>query len=116
VYAPDTNLPADFIGHRVVMSIGSAAFDVWISGSAAGTLIHNGGAVQPVTYWDRKSFPYHVKFRFQATEAAYWFDLYYTTPTAGRCVGYILYYGNWYYLNEDKESSTGTFTDERLNP
>lgn len=112
VYTPNTNTLEDIIGHRIVATVGSDVFDMDIDAINSGTFSLNAGTVQSVSYWDQKEFPYHLKFRFQATGyVPFWFDLHYVTPTNGRCQSYYLdsYFG-WQKID------TGTFTDEDLNP
>jgi len=112
VYTLDTNMTIDVVGHRVVATIGTNVFDVSFSEPDAGLFFYNGGTEQPITYMEWSLYLYHVQFRFQASGSApFWFDLHYTTPTAGRCVGYYYYndYFGWQKMGK------GTFTDQDLN-
>jgi hypothetical protein len=98
------------IGHRIEVTTDTDLFDVFISGSASGSFVYNGGSAASVTYWDRKPYPYHARFRLQASGyVPLRFDLYYTTPYEGRCRVYYLSY-DWQLLG------SGTFTDGIVVP
>ena len=108
-YTPDTNMTTNAVGHRIVATVDTDIFDVFITGAAVGAFILNSNPEQLVTYWEWPQYPYHIQFRFQASGyPAFWFDLHYESPGGGRCKGY--YYTGFFW----QMIGTGTFTDTEL--
>ncbi|MFA7257085.1 MAG: peptidylprolyl isomerase [Kiritimatiellales bacterium] len=112
-YPTDKNRTGSPILHQLVMTIGSDVLTIAPDGINSGRVRVNLATNAALTYWSWDATPYRVQF---IVDSDYYFpfgfDLYYTSPTNGRCVGYY-YNAGWYYIGSDGE---GTFTDVDLNP
>jgi peptidyl-prolyl cis-trans isomerase A (cyclophilin A) len=112
VYPADKNRTANPVGHQLIMTIDGDTLSITAGETNSGVLAVSTSPVCNITYWQWDAEPYRVRLWLESDDyAPFFFELHYTTPTNGNCIGGQFYDGSWHYIG----GGEGTFTDQNLN-